>query len=258
MNNNTKFEYKQVKSDMILSDEFYQRPIDMRRVKKMANNYNPNLLNPVKVSFREGKYYVFDGQHTLAMLKMINGDPCAVGCKIYRGLSREDEARLFAAQNGISRSVESIEKFKALYAAGDAEICEMVRLIELAGLKMDFNKGKADNRVVAVVKAHKIFMEIPSDKFLEIFSLIKETWNGISESLNSEIIGGVYHFIQTYPDEYNRKLFIKQLGKVSPTVIIREGNVFNEGADRRYAVQILNYYNKGIRRGKLENKFMAL
>lgn len=66
---NRNYEYKQVNSAFIVIDEDYQRELDQNRVKRIVANFNPDLVNPIKVSYRNGKYYVFDGQHTLAALK---------------------------------------------------------------------------------------------------------------------------------------------------------------------------------------------
>ena len=107
MNNyNTKFKYCQLNARLLVVDKAYQREIQQDRVKRIVANFNPALVNPIKVSHRDGRYYVFDGQHTLASLRMQNHSPSLmVDCKVYEGLSQEDEARLFAEQNGISRAV---------------------------------------------------------------------------------------------------------------------------------------------------------
>ena len=177
-----------------------------------------------------------------------------VDCKVYEGLTQEDEARLFAEQNGISRAVESIAKFKALYAAGNVDVVEMVRLVERSGFYMDFSKSKTINRITAVAKTYKVFKAVSSSDFIEILSLIKESWEGIPESLNTEIIGGMYLFYKTYKGEYKRKTLVTQLSKVSPAIIIREGKAFSNGGDARFARQILNIYNKNLRTNRLDDK----
>lgn len=256
MNNyNTKFKYCQLNARLLVVDKAYQREIQQDRVKRIVANFNPALVNPIKVSHRDGRYYVFDGQHTLASLRMQNHSPSLmVDCKVYEGLSQEDEARLFAEQNGISRAVESIAKFKALYAAGDVDVVEMVRLVERSGFYMDFSKSKKINRITAVAKTYKVFKAVSSSDFIEILSLIKESWEGIPESLNTEIIGGMYLFYKTYKGEYKRKTLVTQLSKVSPAIIIREGKAFSNGGDARFARQILNIYNKNLRTNRLDDK----
>lgn len=253
----TNYEYKQINSAFIFSDPSYQRAVDVNRVKRIVARFNPNLVNPIKVSLRDGKYYVFDGQHTLAALKMKNGNEnLLVECKVYR-LTKEQEAELFAQQNGVSRAVETIAKLKALYAANDIEVVELVRLTKLAGFYIDFTKGKAANKITCVAKAFKIYKAVSAGEYVEILNMIKETWGGIPDSLNTEILGGMYQFFKRYKGDLKLNTFVKQLRKVEPVVIIREGKAMGNSwnGDVQFAIPILNHYNKGLRGNKLEPKF---
>lgn len=42
----------------------YQRELNPNRVRKIAAEFDEHIANDPKVSFRDGHYYVFDGQHT--------------------------------------------------------------------------------------------------------------------------------------------------------------------------------------------------
>lgn len=150
---NRNYEYKQVNSAFIVIDEDYQRELDQNRVKRIVAKFNPDLVNPIKVSYRNGKYYVFDGQHTLAALKMRNG--------------------------------------------------------------------------------------------------------GSSDSMRTEILGGLALFCETYMGRYKRKILVNALSSVNPIVIVRDGKAFGNSlsGDKRFAVQILSHYNKRSRGEKLAAEF---
>lgn len=258
MNNyTTNYEFRQVNSKYIFSDMDYQRTLDLNRVRKIVANFDKNLVNPVKVSFRDGKYYVFDGQHTLAALKALNhNQDLPVYCKVYTGLTKKQEAQLFSQQNGISRSVKTSAKFKALYVAGDVEIAEMVKLAQTAGFIVDFSESKTPYRIVAVSKLYKIFKETSSSEFLDILNTINAAWNGLTESLSTEILGGMYLFCTKYRGQFNHDLLIKQLSKVAPAQIISYGKMYKDGGDIRYAVQILNAYNKNLSKKRLKDDLL--
>jgi len=257
MNNNiNKFDYRQLNSKQLTVSENYQRALDKNRVRKIVANFDPRLVNPIKVSHREGQYFVFDGQHTLAALKLKNGNAdLMVDCKVYEGLTDAEEAVLFSEQNGLSRQVESIAKFKALYTAGDIHITEMVNLTNKSGLYVDFSKSKTANRITAASKLYRIFKAVSPSDFVEILSIIKEAWCGIPESLNTEILSGVYAFYIEYKGNFDKEMLVKQLAKVSPVVITREGKAFSGGGDVRFARQILEAYNKNLSRRRLKDKF---
>ena len=71
----------------------YQKPLDKKRVAQIAAAFDENIANEPKVSYRNGKYYVFDGQHTVAALILRNGGrPLKITCKVYHDLTVEDEA----------------------------------------------------------------------------------------------------------------------------------------------------------------------
>lgn len=48
---------------LLCSDSSYQRKIDEKRVQKIVREFKPSLVNLIKVSFRNERYYIFDGQH---------------------------------------------------------------------------------------------------------------------------------------------------------------------------------------------------
>lgn len=251
--NTTNFKVQQVNSKFIVSDPAYQRNVDFARVKNIASHFNPDLVNLVKVSSRDGKYYVFDGQHTLAALKLRNGNQdLPVLCKIYYGLTQEEEAVLFSEQNGLSRNVKTNAKLKALYTAGDTEVIDMYRVINKLGIKFDFTEGKAVNKISAAATIFKIFKKTSEKEFKDILTIIKNSWAGEPESFCKEILAGMSDFYLENKEELNIDRAIKQFSKVSPQVIVREGKLYKDGGDKRFSRQLVIAYNKNLRAGKLK------
>ena len=73
----------------------YQRPVNPKEVERLIREWDERLLDPVTVSFRDGRFYVVDGQHRIsAMRKMNGGRGVMVDCKVYDGLTYEQEADL--------------------------------------------------------------------------------------------------------------------------------------------------------------------
>ncbi len=95
------FEYKEINSRFIISDQDYQHQLNTVRVSNINKEFDPDLVNEPKVSFRDGRYYVFDGQHTIALLKLRNGGrDLPILCKVFYGKTKVEEARLFEDQTG--------------------------------------------------------------------------------------------------------------------------------------------------------------
>ena len=81
----------------------YQRKLQMGKVKQMVAEFNGVIVNPPKVSYRDGRYIVIDGRHTIVGLKTLNGgNDLPILCRVYVGLTKEEEALVFAQQTGAS------------------------------------------------------------------------------------------------------------------------------------------------------------
>ena len=254
--NKFKTEYKRISSKYLTSEPSYQREVDPARVRKIVTNFNPNLVNPCKVSLRGGKFYVFDGQHTLRALESRNNNkPVMVECKIYYDMTLEDEAKLFAEQNGYCREVESKQKFLSLYVAKDVDIIDFKETIESTGIRCDFKKSTlGDHAVVCYKSLYNIFQKEGKEHLKDLLELILKIWNGEAQSLRKEIIVSIDMFINTYKDEYDHDRLISKLSKISPLTIYRDGKAIVTGGNKRFARIILNIYNKGKSKNKLEDR----
>lgn len=241
---NCEYEYKKLNTKDIVVDTSYQRPTDPKRVAQIVKEYNPCLVNAVKVSYRDGKYYSFDGAHTIQTEKRVhNNKDCLIECKVFYGLTWLDEVELFIAQNGKSRAVQMNDKFRAMFNAGDPEVVRMVRLAENLGITIDFKPNKGDNRIVCLTTLANIFKNSTESDYVEILSLVKETWGGASDSFSNEILKGMHIFYSTYKSQITHKNFVKKLSRVSPSVITREGKASLAPGKVKYARQILAAYN---------------
>ena len=86
---------KPYKEMMINSDKLevprstYQRELVLEEVIDISNHFNECIANEPKVSFRDGRYFVFDGQHTVAARVHRNGGtPLPILCQAVRRTDR--------------------------------------------------------------------------------------------------------------------------------------------------------------------------
>ena len=252
---NTAYEYKQVNTRDILVDELYQRDLDKNRVSRIVKKYDARLVNAVKVSFRDGRYYVFDGQHTIAVEKAVHkGHDCMVDCKVFYGLTRYDEMELFIKQNGESRGVGSNAKFRALFNNGDKDVMGMVRACESIGIRIDFTSNKSSNKIIALSSLFKVYGAASLEDFLDVLEILKTAWDGVPEGFCAEMLTGLWLFYQTYEGSFDRKSLIKKLGRTSPVAIIREAKLSSAPGSAKYARQIWSVYNNGTSIRRLPDK----
>lgn len=255
----TKMQYANIYSKELHVDPDYQRELNQRRVQSIVKSFNPALVNPVKVSRRDdGRYFVFDGQHTLAALKERNGGDLQVACKVYEfkhvtdKRRQEIEATLFAEQNGLSAAVHANSRFKARLIAGDPDIIQFQRLTQAAGVRMDFTQGACENKIICCAEAYKAYNALTPSDYVDMLTVICEAWDGEKASFRQEIIGGMAILYKSYAGEFKRETLVKQLSKTSPLRIIRDGANSHESGKRKYTERIIAAYNKGLSRNKIE------
>ena len=78
-------------SKLIYPRELYQRGVERKRVELIARDFNEYIVNEPKVSFRNGRYYVMDGQYSAERLvRALSG---VHPMELYR-ISRDNPAKL--------------------------------------------------------------------------------------------------------------------------------------------------------------------
>lgn len=160
-------------------DTTYQRDLDLNWAKSIAENFNPQLVEMLQVSYRNGHYYVFDGQHTLKALEMKFGDSeYPVSCKVYHGLTKQEEAQLFRDLNWLKKKISPIAMMKAQSVAGDKTTMNFLQCTKDAGFIMNPSK-KVQCRygINAVKKAEACFLTLGPETYSRMLTFIKETWS---------------------------------------------------------------------------------
>lgn len=244
----------------IVVNPMAQRDVERRRAQfnKIMRYFNEDLVNPIKVAFIDGKYYCFDGQMTMKVLKARNeGQDLCVYCKCYYGLTDMDMANLFVNQNGIVSKVTVADKLRVLNNFGDPESVQIVRLTESAGLEISWNGQKGRNAIMAVATLIECFrlldgMNNPDD-FQTVIRVIKGAWDGNPAGSCAEILKGVTLFVKTYKGQFDESRLIKKLHEKLPGDIVRDARQDRSGGSRKFGVQILQIYN-GSLRNPLPNK----
>lgn len=227
----------------------YQRIINPRRAQQIADHWDETQANEPKLSFRDGCYWIFDGQHTLAARKMkAGGKDIEVRSKVYFGMTYEDEALTFAHQQDLNKRVEANAKVNAEFEGKDKDVINMVAMSESVGLKISFNGGEADNQINAVETALSIFKKRGAPKYLETLNIILAAWGGTYQSFNSAMLRGVSEFISKYETKYDRKNLIHKLEQTHPIKIMRDAKL-RVGSRTKVCDEICEVYNK-----RLQNK----
>jgi len=259
-----KIKYKMVHSSELRVDPTYQLPLNQKRVDMILKEFDPRLVNPIKVSPRLNHYYIIDGQHTENVLIIRNnGKDLPVLCKVYYGLTVKQEAYLFAKQNGYTRTPSFNATASALRISGAKDMTEFFNLTERAGFRFNIDSPNVSPfKINATKKAYTYYEKLGADSYLDMLMLLKELYHGDPDSLRNSIIGGFGMFYFVYAGQFVRRRLFEKLMTVPPLTIIREAGVYRKGGDARFAKIILDRYNYKLASnrlpdGPIDKKLMA-
>ena len=232
----------------LYSGQPYQRPVSDPAVDRLVREWDPRLLTPLAVSYREGRYNLVDGQHRIcAMRKKNGGKDVTTLCRVYRGLTYEQEAALYYKLDKAKGHLRLSHATKALVESGsDTEIIEIKRLLEGVGFIWALDKPAGEAFEIgatrAVINAYRL---LGGASFSRMLTLTARTWHGASSSLKASMLSGMALFLKTYETELDDDAFIKRLSAVDPDEILRRGKAdfSTNRAALRFARVIWDKYN---------------
>ena len=246
-------------SKLIYPREIYQRGVERKRVELIARDFNEYIVNEPKVSFRNGRYYVMDGQHTIEGCILLNGgEDRPILCKVYTGLTMEQEALLFAEQNGHAAPLSAGIKLRAKVVGGDAPSKAFVAATNRVGLSLNYDSMQlSDYRISCVGTALKLYDQLGEEIYCEALRHIVEAWEGRPDSFRAAVLRGVMYFVQLYHGQYSAERLVRALSGVHPMELYRisRDNPAKLPGWRRYVYPIYTTYNGKCRKDALPMKF---
>lgn len=141
----------------------YQRPVNERVVNLLIRDWDEQLLEPLIVSFRDGRFNLVDGQHRVIALRRKNGgSDVMVLCRVYSGLTYEQEAELCFKLDKAKKRLSMAQSVNALLEAGtDPTIKQINRLLKYEGFVWALGKSRGGAYEVtttqAVISAYNLF-----------------------------------------------------------------------------------------------------
>ena len=153
-----------INSSQLKSKQNYQRNINTAFVQKIVSEFDPNKVDPVHVSYRDGKYYIIDGQHTVAALEIANGNkPVDVICIVHKGMTYTDEASYYVEQYEKKHRHTYNEMTMARYEAGEKLPCEIALKVKNVGGRLPYDKSTKTGMKIGAVKKVTTLYQKDSD-----------------------------------------------------------------------------------------------
>jgi len=181
MNADTQSEEVLLSTAELFSGQPYQRPVRDCDVTELVREWDPRLLTPLVVSYRDGRYNLVDGQHRVCAMRRKNGgkDVTAL-CRVYHGLTYEQEAELYYKLDKAKGHLRLSHSTKALVESGsNAEVLEIKRLLEEAGFIWALDKPtKVPFEIEATRAVISAYRLLGGAAFSRMLELLAEVWHG--------------------------------------------------------------------------------
>lgn len=241
-----------LKVSVLHVDEEYQNPINPHWARKIAREFDRDLFRPLDVSVRaDGSAWVVDGRHRLEALRIMGLDNAVIPCRIYRGLVRAEEARLYYRLNTSVKTKRTAAIFHSRVAAGEPVADEITRICADYGFEVSTQfRGSAPSKIVCVGTLEAIFNTGGASLLKGVLSLLHDTWAGRAKVSDANFVKTVYAFVVIHED-MSRARFVQALSRHEPEALLVEGRAFSRATSHNavhgYYYVLVQHYNFRLR-----------
>lgn len=238
----------------LVVDHNVQRPLDQKKVDKIADELDMAAIGVITVSHRDDSTdHVIDGQHRVAALHLAGGDGEKVQSRVFHGLSIEDEARLFRLLNNTTK-LGAIDGFRVRVVEGEPVAVAINDILTGHGWKVSTSTG--NRHFLAVTAAERVYRRGPDVAELTISTLTR-AWGHAPVTMDGRIVGGLGAVFARYGEAINAAELVERLARYpgGPAKMIGAAQGWHElyrwSVPRAVAEAVLNTYNKGRTTRKL-------
>lgn len=232
--------------DLVVDD--YQRQLRVSNVTKIVKNYNPVGFGLLQVSHRDGRYFVFDGQHRLEAAKRLK--MTTVECLVYEGMSYEDEANAWKYFNSASTKPTQLDRAKVELITGDPVAVELDRCVSRTDFYIDYENQGANGGIKAYLTLKKIFIDHGEMNLTHTLQILRAAYGLERKAFQESTLFGISNFLIQYSanEKYDEKWLIKRLEDTGIdnliSMINQNKKMFNVTKKEAATSVFLQIYNK--------------
>jgi DNA-binding phage protein len=203
--------------DQFFVDEDYQRPLTSLSG-DIGALYLPPLVGTIiaserKVTRRTPALAIIDGQTRWAGAG--TAGETEIPALIYSGLTKKDEALIFALLQMKRRNISTYQRYRAMVQAGDPEMKAIERLVNEQGFTLSPDEPSASVRAISALE--RTYRRSP-DLLRETLWVIAQAWGtNDREAVSSDIVQGMATFIEAAEPDMDR--LVARLRTVNPKIL---------------------------------------
>lgn len=202
----TTYTVETIPADELLVDRRVQRDeLNMTKVMKIYNKFNPDALGVVIVSRRKDRgLYIIDGWHrTEAARRKDLKYPLT--CHVFEGLTVPEEALMFLDYNFASQPT-MLEKYKVMLAAEDPDALQIESITTSRGWKVHPNPATSHIQCIgALYRIHELSKKVEATPHLldATLMVVTRAWGPVQEASVAVILEGIARVLAKYGEKVN-------------------------------------------------------
>lgn len=187
--------YKKLKVSELKVDEYQRGDLSMKKVREYAQNFDWDIFETPLVSYRDGEYWIVDGQHRIETLKLLGID--TVFCKVLTDLTYEKEADKFNKLNTARRILNANDKFHSRVESKEKDATTIRDVLSQNNLT--YSKRLCKNgldKVSAITVVENIYRDGGEKHLNRVLNILKEAWYGEPAAFGCDMMQGLSTYLR--------------------------------------------------------------
>lgn len=206
------------------------------------------------INWRDGIYWIVDGQHRIHALKENGFGDDLLDCEVYEDLTDAEMANVFLGRDD-RKAVAPYAKFHIAVTANYDVECSVLRTVESNGLKIGRTKEPGNLACVSTLRAvHENEGAVVLGQALRA---IRDAFGNDASAFDGQLVRGLALVYNRFNGRTDEKVMAEQLGLVQfgARGVFRRAEAMRERTGSQkvqcIAATIVDIYNKGTRTKKL-------
>jgi len=249
-------EDKYVKLSDIRVAPLAQRKFLKAHAEAIAMMLDLDKIGKPVLNFRDGHWYVVDGQHRIAALRLFGFTDEVILCECFDGLTLKQEAELFLGRN-YAKAPAIFQKYGVALTAERAMETDIERTVLAQGLKVA--QGKQDGATSAITALVFVYDQGGPDVLGRTLRILRDAYGGVPGTLTSSLIRGVGLVCTRFNGDFEDAVAVDKLAHLMGGANGLMAKAY--AARKQYgkpmadcvAAAVVDTYNRGHRGRKLQS-----
>lgn len=172
-----------------------QREFRKAHAEMIAADFQFEGLGFPVVSHRDGYYWILDGQHRIAALKLSGfADDDLIQCEVYTGLTEAEEADLFLVRDQ-RKAINKFDAFRIAVTAGHQKECHIEKIVQYHGCKISKSQSAG---CIGATEALKFSYGLGSLVLGRTIRILHDAYDGDRAAFDSGLVRGMSLVCQRY------------------------------------------------------------